>query len=129
MNMGDRVARAEAYCALTTEERLEMFRRQDWVLLRVRQVGKCWEWQSGRTKAGYGTASIKRGMSMPAHRLAYEAFIGPIPVGMQLDHRCENPPCVFPLHLDVVTLRENIDRSADARSLRRRLLAIESLAS
>ncbi len=94
--------------------------QQDWFLARVRQVDRCWEWQSGRTKGGYGTA-VFAGKSVPAHRLAYELFVGPIPRGMEIDHRCENAPCVFPPHLDVVTRRENMDRHSLAFQLRQRL--------
>jgi hypothetical protein len=45
-----------------------------------------------------------------AHRVAYEALIGPIPDGLQLDHLCRNRACVNPLHTEPVTQIENIRR-------------------
>lgn len=44
---------------------------------------------------------------MLAHRWAYELVVGPIPVGLTIDHLCRNPACVRPSHLEVVTMLEN----------------------
>ncbi|WP_353848602.1 HNH endonuclease signature motif containing protein [Cellulomonas sp.] len=42
--------------------------------------------------------------------MAWEQENGPIPPGMQLDHLCRVRECVNPLHLELVTQRENILR-------------------
>ena len=44
---------------------------------------------------------------MPAHRLVWEQRVGPLEVGMVLDHVCRNKMCVNPEHLEPVTRAEN----------------------
>ena len=68
---------------------------------------KCWidEWRCADV-GGY-TVTTKRGRNVRAHREAYEYFIGPIPVGLQLDHLCRNRRCFNPAHLEPVTSHEN----------------------
>lgn len=39
----------------------------------------------------------------PAHRLAYQALVGPIPAALQALHRCNVSLCVNPRHLVFVT--------------------------
>lgn len=46
-----------------------------------------------------------------AHRSAYEAFVGPIPQGLTIDHLCRNKACVNPAHLEAVTQRVNSFRA------------------
>lgn len=45
-----------------------------------------------------------------AHRVAYELWVGPIPEGMELDHRCKVRACINPAHLEPVTHAENMRR-------------------
>ena len=47
------------------------------------------------------------GPSVAAHRFAYEALVGPIPAGLQLDHLCRVKNCVNPAHLRPVTNKQN----------------------
>lgn len=69
----------------------------------------CWEWLGHRNQSGYGRFWLL-GRYEVAHRVSYELFVGPIPVGLTLDHRCRNRGCVRPDHLEPATLRENILR-------------------
>lgn len=70
----------------------------------------CWVWIGNRTPANYGRVNAY-GRVWKAHRLSYEAFIGPIPGGLTLDHLCRNRPCVNPRHLDPVPPGVNTLRS------------------
>lgn len=84
----------------TREERQAFIRSR----VTVRDDG-CWIWPGKPTAAGYG----KYG-DASAHRASYEAFVGPIPKGAQIDHRCRVRRCVNPDHLEVVTAQENLAR-------------------
>jgi len=74
--------------------------------------GACWNWLGSVNNQGYGSIRIKPKPASPTlvHRYAYELLVGPIPEGMELDHRCRNRGCVNPAHLEVVTRSENCSR-------------------
>lgn len=71
----------------------------------------CWRWTGETTTDGYGRLYAGDGPRPMAHRFVYEALIGPIPSGLELDHLCRVRNCVNPLHLEPVTQRENTLRS------------------
>jgi hypothetical protein len=74
-------------------------------------LGPCWIWVGGHNSDGYGAFSLGgRGKNGPAHRFAYELLIGPVAVGLELDHLCRVPDCVNPAHLEPVTHAENTRR-------------------
>jgi hypothetical protein len=71
----------------------------------------CWEWSACKDRHGYGIIwDTPTGNNLRAHRVVYEALVGPIPSGLVLDHLCRNPSCVNPTHMEPVTHRENILR-------------------
>lgn len=69
----------------------------------------CVEWRAFRNENGYGRLNVA-GKQVYAHRLSYELFVGQIPEGMTIDHLCENHGCVWPQHLELVTLSANVLR-------------------
>jgi hypothetical protein len=79
----------------------------------------CLLWTGTRTPAGYGDFR-ENGRHSYAHRRAYEHFIGPIPEGLTLDHRCRVRHCVNPTHLEPVTGRENALRGYGACAINAR---------
>ena len=75
----------------------------------------CWLWTGSIKPAGYGQIEAggrKTGTrrNALAHRLSYEMFVGPIPMGLDLDHLCRVRSCVNPAHLEPVTRSENCRR-------------------
>ncbi len=79
----------------------------------------CWNWARGSFRAGYGAiAHGKR--TLKAHRVSYELHVGPIPAGMLVCHKCDNPRCVNPDHLFLGTVRDNaLDMVSKGRAARR----------
>ena len=81
---------------------------QDRVLSRVVVVENCWHWVGAYSPNGYGAMHVGGGKMRTAHRASYEAFVGPVPSGLVLDHSCRVRGCVNPFHLRPVTTRENL---------------------
>jgi hypothetical protein len=67
----------------------------------------CWEWQGGKTSSGYGQLYYRM-QQHKTHRLSYELHYGPIPGGMSILHKCDNPPCCNPNHLCLGTRADNV---------------------
>lgn len=73
---------------------------------------QCWPHRGALNPNGYGSA----GLGNQVHRLAYEALVGPVPAGLELDHLCRNRACYNPAHLEPVTHAENMRRAVIARN-------------
>ena len=69
----------------------------------------CWIMKRVLNSQGY-VNMIRLGKTKLAHRMVYEALVGAIPEGMDLDHLCRNRACVNPEHLEIVSRRENLLR-------------------
>lgn len=78
-----------------------------WPKVDKRGSDECWPWRGAKSKSGYGIVRVG-GKRRRVHRLAYAFVNGPIPEGMHVLHRCDNPPCCNPNHLFLGTHAENM---------------------
>lgn len=74
----------------------------------------CWKMTghvniNGYTYFGYTNPPGYR-KSILAHRFSYERLVGPIAVGMVVDHLCRNRLCVNPSHMEIIGRGENVLR-------------------
>lgn len=94
----------KSYRSMTLAEKWEMHGRS--------AGNGCWEWRGPRSARGYGSLNTADGR-LYAHRVAYELHNGPIPDGLVVRHKCDNPPCVNPNHLEIGTQLDNIQDSVE----------------
>lgn len=83
---------------------------------------ECWPWTRSKSVGGYGHWSYwedGKCRSTTAHRQAWTLINGPIPKGLQVLHKCDNPPCCNPNHLWLGTHADNMaDKVAKGRQSR-----------
>jgi hypothetical protein len=79
---------------------------------------ECLEWLGQRNKRNYGIVS-RRGRRMLAHRFAFMLAKGAVGDDEVVRHKCDNPPCCNPAHLEIGSQADNLadmrNRGRDAR--------------
>jgi hypothetical protein len=78
----------------------------------AKREGECLIWQKSCRANGYGQLKTG-GRNRTAHTVAYELANGPIPTGMQVDHRCRRRACIEPAHLRLATQKQNAENRND----------------
>jgi hypothetical protein len=80
-----------------------------------RHLGPCWPWTGAlksHTEPTHAYGVIGKGRRgeglLQAARVSWEIYRGPIPDGLWVLHRCDNPRCVNPGHLWLGTREDNI---------------------
>lgn len=74
--------------------------------------GPCWDWIGCKSRNGYGQFKVdaRRGSTRKTgpHVYAYEYFVGAIPDGFEVHHLCYVRHCCNPLHLALMSHRDNV---------------------
>jgi len=86
----------------------------------------CWNWNGALKGKGklqqYGHLTVgsrkdKSRKTISAHRYSFKIFVGEIPNGLYVLHKCDNPRCINPEHLFLGTRQDNVnDRERKGRN-------------
>lgn len=84
------------------------------IMRKVNVTGGCWIWlgcriTDWRKVKTYGNCRYRK-QSILVHKLLYTTLRGIVPLGLELDHTCQNTACVNPDHLEPVSHLENMQR-------------------
>lgn len=82
-----------------------------WEKVERRGPDDCWIWNGATDWFGYGRINNSAGTNR-AHRVSWELHFGPIPEGLHCLHKCDNPSCCNPKHLELGDDKKNISDAA-----------------
>ncbi len=86
----------------------------------------CWNW-SASLRSGYGAFKFQ-GFIISAHRFSYELYVGKIPEGLFVLHKCNNRKCVNPEHLYLGISYNNVQDSVKAGTHYKMITSLKSCA-
>jgi hypothetical protein len=78
----------------------------------------CWECDSHKANADGYFHMMVNGKAKKLHRIFYENYIGEIPKGLVVRHKCDNRGCCNPNHLELGTQYDNIQDAVKRRRIR-----------
>jgi hypothetical protein len=66
---------------------------------KVEKSDDCWTWKGGQFNNGYGAMRVGK-VVVGAHRVSYVIARGSLAANLLIRHKCDNPSCVNPDHLE-----------------------------
>ena len=109
--------RRSGYCSmhrarLSRTGRLDKVTPFERIMKKTRQSGECIEYTGPLNKGGYGRCRVNNIKTL-VHRHVYEVSKCPIPNGMLVCHKCDNPSCIKIEHLFLGTHYDNCHDAMD----------------
>lgn len=77
-----------------------------WAKVDKKGLDECWPWTGQKTPLGYGHIMYLNKLRI-ATRIMWELVHGYEPVGLEMCHKCDNPPCVNPNHIFAAIHKEH----------------------
>ena len=68
----------------------------------------CWQWRGELGDYGRARLPVGDGRRKLPYRITYEYFHGPIADGLVARHKCDNPGCINPEHIEPGTQKDNV---------------------
>ncbi len=78
------------------------------LLNKTNKTDACWLWIGSLNNKGYGQIGVSHNKTAYTHRVSYTLFVGEIPKGLNVLHKCDRPSCLNPKHLFLGTQKDNM---------------------